>query len=345
MTSMPVGVGVIGCGRRVRKLLGWLAKVGGEDGASRLRVRGLVDPDEQALLATRALIAPWQREVVPVFSSPEALCAAPGVDWIWVGSWNHLHRAHAEVAFEFGRHVFLEKPLATSLPDAVRVVEAQARAGTSLALDFPLRFSPLYRRLVSLLHAGRIGTLVSVELTEVLSWAHGRHMVESWRADRQKAGSLLLEKSIHELDLLAWLTGSPVQEGVCLQGRGVFPSEERAREEAFPDHLAAVMRTRSGVLATLRTVLGAGLPERRVVLHGTLGTLRAEYMTGELVLGVPEVAEPQVLERGIDPSGDRLLVEALVYAMLGQASFPVGLAEGLEAMRVAHLLDPAASEA
>ena len=64
-----------------------------------------------------------------VFNSAEALVQAPNVDWVLIGSWNCAHAAQAIAALRAGKHVFCEKPLATSVADCLAVQQAWRASG------------------------------------------------------------------------------------------------------------------------------------------------------------------------------------------------------------------------
>src|ERR687889_2380681 len=73
------------------------------------------------------------------FAGSEELVASPDVDVVHICTPNHLHLPLAEAALAAGKHVICEKPLATDLAGATRLVEAAAAAGTAAArpLGYP----------------------------------------------------------------------------------------------------------------------------------------------------------------------------------------------------------------
>ena len=68
------------------------------------------------------------------------------VDGVFVASPNALHAEHVVLAAEAGKHVLCEKPMATSVADAVRMLTACRRAAVTLGVAFNLRQHPAYRR-------------------------------------------------------------------------------------------------------------------------------------------------------------------------------------------------------
>ena len=68
-------------------------------------------------------------------------------------------------ACEAGKHVYLEKPIASSTADGARVVDAAARAGVTVMLGFNRRFHPLYEQARQLIQDGRLGDIRAVQTT------------------------------------------------------------------------------------------------------------------------------------------------------------------------------------
>jgi predicted dehydrogenase len=172
----------------------------------RLEIVGLAEPDPQRREEVAALHAIPARAV---HTSWEALvAAAPSADAAIVATSDALHVEPALAALAGGYHVLLEKPIALSARDCVRVVRAAERAGRVLQVCHPMRFIPFYEKLAELVAGGAIGRLVHLDLREHIgAW----HMVHSYvrgkfRSTRE-AAPILLAKSCHDLDLLVWLVG------------------------------------------------------------------------------------------------------------------------------------------
>ncbi|HEY1245257.1 MAG TPA: Gfo/Idh/MocA family oxidoreductase, partial [Hyphomicrobiaceae bacterium] len=91
------------------------------------------------------------------------------VDGVFVASPNALHAEHVVQAAEVGKHVLCEKPMATTIADARRIVAACRRAGVTLGVAFNLRQHPAYRRARDLVAAGTLGRIVLAQA----QWAFG----------------------------------------------------------------------------------------------------------------------------------------------------------------------------
>jgi predicted dehydrogenase len=118
---------------------------------------------------------------------------------------------HAEPAVRFaglGCHILLEKPMATSESDALRIVDAVERAGVMLAVCHVLRYSAYTRILRTLIADGRIGTPISVQHLEPVGWWHHAHSYVrgNWRR-ADESGPMLMTKSCHDIDWLVHVMG------------------------------------------------------------------------------------------------------------------------------------------
>lgn len=68
---------------------------------------------------------------------------------------NAYHKEHILQAFAAGKHVFTEKPLATSIEDCQEIFEAYQKAGKLFATGFVLRYAPIYRKAYEILNSGK----------------------------------------------------------------------------------------------------------------------------------------------------------------------------------------------
>ncbi len=147
------------------------------------------------------------------FESFEALFdAAPEADGAIVATSDTLHVDPTLRALDAGHHVLLEKPIAPSPEDCLRVVEAAERAGRFLQIGHVLRYTPFYQRAMEIARGGELGELVHLELAEhVAAWHMAHSFVRGKFRNHAVAAPLLLAKACHDLDLLVWLAGREVE--------------------------------------------------------------------------------------------------------------------------------------
>ena len=129
----------------------------------------------------------------------------PMIDIVIVAVPDHLHRAIAEPAFRAGKHVFLEKPLATTAIDARGILLAWRQSGRVLQLGYVLRQAPFYAAIRAVLRKGMLGPVRIASLTEQLDVRHGASFMRRWHAQSAQSGGLIVHKACHDLDIICWL--------------------------------------------------------------------------------------------------------------------------------------------
>lgn len=131
--------------------------------------------------------------------------ADPTVDIVFVTIPDYLHRSVAEAAFRAGKHVFLEKPLATTVSDAAAILAAWRQSGRILQLGYVLRQAPFYAAIRAAVRKGMLGPVRVVALEEQLHVRHGASFMRRWHAHSRHSGGLLVHKACHDLDIICWL--------------------------------------------------------------------------------------------------------------------------------------------
>ena len=119
------------------------------------------------------------------------------------------HVASTLPALELGYHVLLEKPMATTPHDCVRLVRAAERAGRILQICHVLRYTPFFAALHEVVRSGRLGEVITVEHRENVAYWHMAHSFVrgNWRNSRTSS-PMILTKCCHDLDILAWVLGT-----------------------------------------------------------------------------------------------------------------------------------------
>ena len=136
------------------------------------------------------------------------LLARDDIEAVTISSANYLHREHAEAAAAAGKHVFLEKPIATNLDDATAIVRACERAGVEFCVAYPCRFSAAAIEAKEMVDRGDIGEIVSMHATN-----HLRKGTEGWFIDPAKSGGgTIRDHIVHGTDLMRWFSGVEVDE-------------------------------------------------------------------------------------------------------------------------------------
>jgi predicted dehydrogenase len=198
--------------------------------------------------------------------SYEAVCRHPEVDFVDVCTFPDFRLQPLEICAEHKKHVQVQKPIATTVETARRMIATAKQAGILLAVVSQHRFDECSRFLQKALPAGRLGKLLQADA--YVKWHrtdayYARPIKGSWAVE---GGGALINQAIHQVDLLRWLVG-PVKE---VYGTWQLGAAHTIESE---DVVNAVLTYASGATGVIQasTAFWPGYPER-VELHGVKGT-------------------------------------------------------------------------
>ena len=124
------------------------------------------------------------------------------LDAVIVTSADYLHREHAPASLEAGKHVFVDKPLATSVEDGLTIVEAARRSDRVLYMGFNLRHQAVIAETKNLIASGVVGEIIHLAAIEF--YAGGITYMARWNRLKKYTGGLFLHKGSHDFDVLNW---------------------------------------------------------------------------------------------------------------------------------------------
>lgn len=148
------------------------------------------------------------------FASYEQVLASPEVDAVLMSTPHHLHKPMTIAAAEAGKHVMVEKPIATTVADADAMIDACRKAGVRLTVNYSFRYLPKIRKARQLVEAGVLGEITGVQIVshqfkDPGYWMGARsNSPDDWRSSREKCGGgYLIMNVCHTLDYLYYITG------------------------------------------------------------------------------------------------------------------------------------------
>ena len=218
---------LLGAGQRGRHVYGAYAL----RRPDRLRFVAVAEPDhrrrrifaeEHGIPSSRRFVD-WP-EMLEAELSPVCIIATP----------DRRHAEPATTALSRGFDVLLEKPVAHSLPECSKVLEAARLGSGSLTVGHVLRYTPFFTTLNRLIGSGRLGRLITVEHREDLAYWHTAHsFVRGNWARVGEATPMIVQKCCHDFDILAWNLGAQA-EGIRVTGVRSFGSLTHFRPEHAP---------------------------------------------------------------------------------------------------------------
>jgi predicted dehydrogenase len=252
-----IGIGLIGTGYMGKcHALAWTGVHAVFGDGPKVRLEHLVEVTPE-LAAQRAGEFGFARSG----SDWHALMADPNVAVVSITTPNQFHAEMAIAALEAGKHVWCEKPMATSLADAERMAGAARASGKVAVLGYNYIQNPMVRQIGTLLEAGTIGRVnhLRVEMDE--DFMADPDAVFGWKSDKASGLGALDDFGVHPVSLITTLLG-PISRVVCHQHkpyatRPVIGAAPRAVEtHDIASALFELASGASGVLALDRSAWG-----------------------------------------------------------------------------------------
>jgi phthalate 4,5-cis-dihydrodiol dehydrogenase len=188
-----VRMGVIGLGRAGAMMLGAMAH----------------HPDIQVTAAAdlhREHLDRFQEDFGGLaFTDAAALCASPEVDAVYVASPHVYHVEHTVLAAGCGKHVLVEKPMALTLEDCDRMIEATGRAGVALVVGHTASFNPGVQKMRQLIAGGAVGPLALLSATAYTDFLYRPRRPEELVTER--GGGIMYNQVPHQVDAARFVAG------------------------------------------------------------------------------------------------------------------------------------------
>jgi predicted dehydrogenase len=149
-----------------------------------------------------------------LFRDLDEMIAKVKLDAISLTLPTYLHAECSEKALSHGVHVLCEKPMALTVEDCDRMVQAARRSGKILQIGHCVRFWPEYAKAKEIVDSGQYGRVVAAmfqRLGAPPGWS-----VDNWFLDEKRSGGVALDLHIHDTDYVQYLFGMP--RGVCSHG-------------------------------------------------------------------------------------------------------------------------------
>ncbi|MEM0481410.1 MAG: Gfo/Idh/MocA family oxidoreductase [Nitrososphaerota archaeon] len=268
------------------------------------------------------------------YASIDEVVKDPEVEAVVVATPSYLHAPQTLYALQHGKHVLVEKPIATTLRGARLISDTAKEMGLRLGVVFQERYLEAARRLMELVSDGGLGRVYLVEAE--LKWWRGEseyyrsdEIARSWRGYWEtEGGGVLMNQAIHTLDLVLWL-GGDVEEVSGFISNASHPSIE------VEDVATAAIRFRSGALGIISATVNMRPTNRQYRKIRVLGTKGfAEIHDLSLRIWMDE-GEAQVEGSGV-AFGDlhRALLADFADCVRSGREFPVSGDEGIKSLEL-----------
>ncbi|MCP3967012.1 MAG: Gfo/Idh/MocA family oxidoreductase [Lentisphaerae bacterium] len=360
--NKQINVAIIGAGSRGKGVVGNLLR----DSDGIVKVVSLFDPDKEV---AESAAKHWNTLEATICDSYMGAINTAGVEWVMVFSPNTYHKEHILAAFNAGKHVFSEPPLATSIEDCEEIYQAHQKNNLIFATGFVLRYAPIYRKVKDVLDSGVVGKILSIDANENITPDHGGYIMRNWRRFSKYAGPHILEKCCHDLDLINWFCQSVPSKIASFGSRDFFIPENDGYREEFGaktfaswddphavespftsdkdlmDNQVGIMQYRNGIKVMFQATMSNVIPERRMYFSCSEGNMVVElYSSVVRYRRIGDEGET-VINFGADGhgGGDSYIMRELYDCMANGTDPKCSGDEGLESAVVAIALDKAAN--
>ncbi len=150
---------------------------------------------------------------------------AQGLDAVSIVVPTKMHRQVAIDAIEAGAHVLVEKPIADTVENAQAIIEAAEKNGRLMMIGHIERFNPAVIKLKEIIEEGLLGKIVSISTTRVGPYN-----------PRIRDVGVILDIGVHDIDIISFLYGRPVNQVYAVAGADIHSFEDHATIHMRLDH-------------------------------------------------------------------------------------------------------------
>ncbi|HLG72332.1 MAG TPA: Gfo/Idh/MocA family oxidoreductase [Chloroflexota bacterium] len=195
--SKTVRIGIAGLGIATRQFLPAFDQV------PQAKLAGVADTRTEELAKWR------ERFGVETFTDVEDMCKSGAVDAIWIATPNQLHAPHTVMAAENGIHVICEKPMAITLEEASRMIDAVDANGVKYVQGHSKIYENPIQTMRRVIESGRLGAVYHINTMNYNDWVIRPFMEAELRPET--GGGLVYRQGPHIMDITRFLGGGMVR--------------------------------------------------------------------------------------------------------------------------------------
>jgi predicted dehydrogenase len=196
----------------------------------------------------------------------EKMLRMKDVDIVVVCTPHDLHTRYVVAAAEAGKHVIIEKPVALTMDDVRKQLQAVRKNNVKTIVSFVLHWNPLLMSIDRLIEGGTLGNIFMVEV----DYLHRIWMTpkQKWLGSSKQSGTAILTGGCHAVDALRWFARSEAEEVNAYQVKTENPIE-------YPGTISVNVKFQDGKIGRTATSFDARMPYRfNIGVYGTEGSIR-----------------------------------------------------------------------
>jgi predicted dehydrogenase len=160
----------------------------------------------------------------------EDLVNDPNVDLVMIVTPQYAHRDPAISALRSGKKVFLDKPMAAKLEDALKILEEETETNNKLNMGFTRRYESTWLKIYDLVGEGIIGDIKMILVRDIIPYHIYFH---TWHRKREWSGGVIGDKASHFFDVFNWFAGCAPKKISAFGGQAVFQSDPESPERCI----------------------------------------------------------------------------------------------------------------
>jgi predicted dehydrogenase len=238
---------------------------------------GVYDPNPRSVETARKAFA----QLAPggdlhVYDTLEAACNDPQVDGLVITTPNHTHIDVVRVAVQSGKHIFLEKPMATTIPDAAEIARIARNYPAVFQVGLQYRYKAIYvEAIYEAMQRKAVGQIKTISILE--HRIPFLDKVRQWNKFSQYSGGTLVEKCCHYFDLLNLFAGARPVTVYATGSMAVnfIDFEYDGQKSDILDNAFVTVIYENGVRASFNLCMFAPMFYEELLLCGDEGRLKA----------------------------------------------------------------------
>ena len=244
----------------------------------RATIHGVYDPNPRSIEGAQTTHAQYAPKAPPlvVYASLEAACSDPAVDGLFISTPNYTHLDVLRVAAQSGKHILLEKPIATTIQDAYVITQIADAHPAIFQLGLQYRFKAIYSEAIyEALTRRMLGEIKLIGIQE--HRIPFLDKVKQWNKFAQYSGDTLVEKCCHYFDLLNLFAQSRPKT-VYASGSIAVNFKEfeyKGAKSDILDNAMVIIEYENGMRANFTLCMFALMIYEELVICGDEGRLKA----------------------------------------------------------------------
>ncbi|MEM3560732.1 MAG: Gfo/Idh/MocA family oxidoreductase [Candidatus Aenigmatarchaeota archaeon] len=252
------------------------------------------------------------------------------IDAVIIATPDDLHLDPAIAAAEAGKHMLIEKPLATNVKDAEEIIKYAKKNGVKLMVGHTLRFFPEYVAIKEMIERGEIGEIIQI-------WTRRNSRVDRARRLKGRVSSVFFF-GIHDIDFIRWCVNDEIKRVYAVANKKLL------KEINVEDTILALLKFKNGCIASLENcwVLPQAYPtwcDARIEIVGTKSAIFLNMMEQGLMIyneNIRQYIPSTIHKKFISP----ILYEDehFINCLINNEEFIVTGEDGLIAVKIAEAI-------